>query len=532
MSHDTTAGGAPAFPSTVGQILTRSAARTPDRVALHFGERSWTYAELDAAVSRVAARLLAAGLGPGDRVAAYGKNSDAYLALYLGCARAGLVHVPVNFNATGDELTYLLTQSGATAVLADPGLAANVGAVAGELPEGTLRGSLRDGDAGGDGHDVLRWMQDTDGPVHVESGVTDDQLVQLLYTSGTTSRPKGAMMTHRALVHEYVSCLTALDMSDRDTPLHALPLYHSAQMHVFLMPYLALGATNHLVEAPDVLDIFTRIERNGVDSVFVPPTVWVGIAGHPELETRDLSKLRKAYYGASIMPTPVLQRLLARLPDVGFYNCFGQSEIGPLATVLRPEEHAQRPDSVGRAVLFVETRVVDEDMADVAPGELGEVVYRSPQLCTGYWDKPEETEEAYAGGWFHSGDLVRIDEEGYLFVVDRIKDVINTGGVLVASREVEEALYGHPGVGEVAVIGLPDPRWIEAIAAVVVAAEGATPEPAELIAFAKEHLAPQKVPKSVHVVAEIPKNASGKILKRELRDTLGGSAWEAARADA
>jgi fatty-acyl-CoA synthase len=249
--------------------------------------------------------------------------------------------------------------------------------------------------------------------------------------------------------------------------------------------------------------------------------VWVGLANHPRLAEADLGSLRKAFYGASIMPVPVLHKLQRRLPDAGFFNCFGQSEIGPLSTVLRPEEHADRPDSVGRAVLFVETRVVDPEMRDVAAGEVGEVVYRSPQLCSGYWGKPAETEEAFRGGWFHSGDLCRIDEEGYLFVVDRIKDVINTGGVLVASREVEDAIYRHEAVAEVAVVGLAHERWIEAIAAVVVRRQPVSEQ--DLITFAREHLASHKVPKSVHFVDELPKNASGKLLKRELRDQLSAA---------
>ena len=495
---------APRFHSTVGQILERSAARVPGRTALIFEDRRWSYAELDRAVARVAHALLhTLGLDKGDRVAAYGRNSDAYVILYLACARAGLIHVPVNYNAIAGELDYLLDQSGSRVVFADAALRDKVGRESSDLR-----------------HDVLGWAGG-DGAEHAERDVSDDDLVQLLYTSGTTSKPKGAMMTHRAFIHEYASCLQALDLHEDDVPLHSLPLYHSAQMHVFMLPYLSIGATNHLVEAPDPADILERVERDGLTSVFAPPTVWVAIANHPELTARDLGTLTKAYYGASIMPVPVLQKLRQTLPQVGFYNCFGQSEIGPLATVLRPEEHEQRPDSAGRAVLFVQTRVVDSDMNDVAPNELGEVVYRSPQLCAGYWDKPEETEEAFAGGWFHSGDLVRQDEEGYIYVVDRIKDVINTGGVLVASREVEEALYEHPAVAEVAVVGLPHERWIEAIAAVVVAKGEVTGE--ELIAFARERLASHKVPKSVHLVDELPKNASGKLLKRELRAQLGGT---------
>ncbi|MCX0242260.1 AMP-binding protein, partial [Streptomyces drozdowiczii] len=228
--------------------------------------------------------------------------------------------------------------------------------------------------------------------------------------------------------------------------------------------------------------------------------------------------LRKAYYGASIMPVPVLERLRGRLPGLAFYNCFGQSEIGPLATVLGPDEHEGRMDSCGRPVLFVEAKVVDEDGKDVPDGTAGEVVYRSPQLCTGYWDKPEESAEAFRDGWFHSGDLAVRDADGYFTVVDRVKDVINSGGVLVASRQVEDALYTHPAVAETAVVGLPDERWIEAVTAVVVLKGEATEE--ELIAHARERLAHFKAPKRIVFTDALPRNASGKILKRDLRDRL------------
>jgi fatty-acyl-CoA synthase len=517
---------APDYPSTVGRVLERTARRVPGKLALTFAQRSWSYEELDRAAGRVAAGLLAQGLEPGDRVAAFGKNSDAYLLLYLGCARTGLVHVPVNFNARGDELVYLLTQSSPRVAFHDPALRPVIDEVADALAAirlGTLRDGAPDGVQDGSG-DVLAWALDEAAPIHEEHGVRDDDLAQLLYTSGTTSMAKGAMMTHRAFVHEYVSAITALDLHEHDVQLHSLPLYHSAQMHVKLLPGLAVGATNHLLESPDLDEIFDRIPRDGVDVLFLPPTVWVGFVNHPRFADADLSGLRRAFYGASIMPMPILERLRARMPQVGFYNLFGQSEIGPLATVLRPEEHAERPDSVGRSVLFVETRVVDEQMRDVAPGELGEVIYRSPQLCRGYWGKPEETSEAFRGGWFHSGDLVRIDAQGYMFVVDRLKDVINTGGVLVASREVEDALYDHPAVAEVAVIGLPHEVWIEAIAAVVVLHDDASVSAEQLVAYGRERLPGHKAPKSVHILEELPKNASGKLLKRELRELFGGSA--------
>ncbi|MER6241584.1 acyl-CoA synthetase [Streptomyces griseorubiginosus] len=492
--------------STVDGVLRRSARRTPARVAVEYGERSWTYEELDDAVSRAASVLLGEGLSRGDRVGAYGHNSDAYLIAFLACARAGLVHVPVNQNLTGDDLAYLLDQSGSTLVLADPDLMDR-------LPTGVRTLPLRDAEGS------LLARLDATAPYDGPEPRSED-LVQLLYTSGTTALPKGAMMTHRALVHEYLSAITACDLSAGDRPVHSLPLYHSAQMHVFLLPYLAVGATNVILDAPDGDRLFDLIEQGRADSLFAPPTVWIGLSNRPDCDTRDLSGLRKAYYGASIMPVPVLERLRERLPKLGFYNCFGQSEIGPLATVLAPDEHKGRMDSCGRTVLFVDARVVDEDGKDVPDGTPGEIVYRSPQLCEGYWDKPEETEAAFRDGWFRSGDLAVRDAHGYFTIVDRVKDVINSGGVLVASRQVEDALYTHDAVAEVAVIGLPDERWVEAVTAVVVP-RGEVTE-AELLTHAREKLSHFKAPKRVLFVDELPRNASGKILKRELRDRFAG----------
>ncbi|MER8007563.1 acyl-CoA synthetase [Streptomyces sp. NPDC094149] len=491
--------------STVDGVLRRSARRTPARVAIEYADRRWTYQELDEAVSRAASVLLGRGLAPGDRVGAYGHNSDAYLIGFLACARAGLVHVPVNQNLTGDDLAYIVGQSGSSLVLADPDLAPR-------LADGVRTLPLRDAE------DSLLARLAT-APAYDGPEPRTEDLVQLLYTSGTTALPKGAMMTHRALVHEYLSAITALDLSAGDRPAHSLPLYHSAQMHVFLLPYLAVGATNIILDAPDGDRLFDLIEAGRVDSLFAPPTVWIGLANRPDFATRDLDGLRKAYYGASIMPVPVLERLRERLPKLGFYNCFGQSEIGPLATVLAPDEHKGRMDSCGRPVLFVDARVVDENGKEVPDGTPGEIVYRSPQLCEGYWDKPEETAEAFRDGWFHSGDLAVRDAHGYYTIVDRVKDVINSGGVLVASRQVEDALYTHDAVAEVAVVGLPDERWVEAVTAIVVPRRDVTE--AELIEHAREKLSPFKAPKRVVFVTELPRNASGKILKRRLRDRFG-----------
>jgi len=507
--------------NTIGEALRRAAAVFRDAPALHFRERTWSFHALDAGADRVARRLLSLGLVKGDRVLAYGRNSDSFLLLWLGCARAGLVHVPANYALTAAELEYVARQSGATALIHDAVGAVTAARVAADCAitrVGTFTGEA--------GLDILSTAQDPawdagDG-AELPDDVTDNDIAQILYTSGTTGLPKGAAHAHTALLAQYASCIVAFELRAEERALAALPLYHTAQMHAFTMPLLLVGAESVLIESPVPADCLELIERHRLSSFFAPPTVWISLLRHADFSTRDLTRLEKIYYGASIMPLPVLRELRARLPGARPFHAYGQTEIAPLGTVLKPEEHDARPTSVGRPVLNVRTRVVGPDMQDMKPGQHGEIVHRSPQLLLFYWDKPEETAEAFLGGWFHSGDIGFFDEDGFLYVVDRVKDVINTGGVLVASREVEDALFTHPAVSEVAVIALPDARWIEAVTAVVVLRPGQQVDEAALIAHARETLAPFKVPKRVIFAPNLPKNTAGKLLKRELRVTYSG----------
>jgi fatty-acyl-CoA synthase len=488
--------------NTAGDALRRTARLFRDRSALVFGERDWSFNALDRAADRVAAHFASLGMRQGDRIAAYGRNSDAYFIAFLACLRGGFVHVPVNYALTGEELSYIVGQSGSRMVLVGAGLEDNltgIGAAACRLSE------------------LLPIALDAAAPDGQEPDLHDDSLAQIVYTSGTTAAPKGAMMTHKAMVSQYYSVIHNMDYAESDRALAALPLYHTAQTHAFTMPQLLVGARTILIEAPVANEVLRLIEQERITSFFAPPTVWISLLRHPDFATRDLVSLEKIYYGASIMPVPVLNELRERLPGARHYNCYGQTEIAPLATVLLPEEHDARPASCGRPCLNVQTRVVDPEMNDVPPGTHGEIVHRSPHLMVGYWEKPAETEEAFAGGWFHSGDVGYFDAEGYLYIVDRIRDVINTGGVLVASREVEEVLFAHPAVSEVAVVGLPDDKWIEAVTAFVVLRPGREADAAALLALAREHLAPYKLPKKVVFVDHLPRNTAGKLLKRELR---------------
>lgn len=504
--------------NSVSLHFARVAATQRDTVALKYQDRTWTYRRLDQAVTVAAARLRSLKLQPGDRVAVMGKNSDTFLILFLAASRAGLVHVPINFALTGPELEYLVTDSDATVLIVDDEYAETVDDIA---QTAQLQHVVRISEM----LDHLETELEAGEPVadlvsaHDLDAAEEADLAQLLYTSGTTSAPKGAMLTHRALLAHYNGVIPALDFTRDDNPLIAMPLYHSAAMHVFALPYLFLGATLRLTRVPDIAEILERIEVEQIGSLFLAPTVWVPLSQHPDLATRDLSTLTKAQYGASIMPVTVLQRLREQYPEIGFYNCFGQSEMAPLCTVLRPEEHDARPASAGRAIPTVQLRVVDPETGQgVDPTVPGEVQYRSPQLFSGYWNKPEQTHEAFMDGWFRSGDLVVIDDEGYIEVVDRIKDVINTGGVLVASREVEDAIYRHEAVAEVAVVGRPHDKWIEQVTAVVVLKDGYEDvSDADIRDLTRKYLARHKVPGHIEFVTELPRNQSGKLLKRELK---------------
>ena len=511
---------------SIGDLLRRSAARDPGTIALVYRGLRQTYAELDATVNRTASSLAARGIGPGQRVAIFSHNNDAFVVAYFALARLGAVSVPINFMLAPAEVGYVLGHSGANGLIAEDtlvpvaeqALAAEAGAERGGV---TVRGVIleRGGDAPPGWESVASWMADGDATPPAVT-VDGDDLAQLIYTSGTESRPKGAMLPHRSLIAQYVSCVVDGEMAGTDVEVHSLPLYHCAQLHCFLTPGIYLGATNVVLPGADPAAILAAIEAEHATKLFCPPTVWISLLRHPDFGRRDLSSLRKGYYGASVMPVEVLKEIGARLPGVRLFNFYGQTEMGPLATVLKPADQVRKAGSAGRAALNVETLVVDEAGRPQPAGQIGEIVHRSPHAMLGYWRDPDRTAQAFAGGWFHSGDLGVLDTEGYLTVVDRKKDMIKTGGENVASREVEEALYTHPAVAEAAVFGLPHPQWIEAVSAAVVIRDGQAATPDELIAHCRQRLGVFKVPKYMVLVAELPKNASGKLLKRELRAAI------------
>jgi fatty-acyl-CoA synthase len=503
---------------TLGDLLRRTAARNPDKTAIICGDVSWSYAEFDAICNRLANGMLASGVKPGDRVAILSRNSHGFAAVRFALAKMGAVLVPINFMLNAEEVAYILRHSGAELLWTGPDLV-ELGRAAAALDTSVKRLAWLPGEdpaappAGMEHFEQLLSADASEPQVEIDPA----SLLQIIYTSGTESLPKGAMLTHEAVLWEYVSCIVEGEVAGGDLILHALPLYHCAQLDVFLGPGAYTGATSVITGKPVPDNLLALIQKHRITSFFAPPSIWIALLRSPKFDTTDLSSLAKGYYGAAIMPVEVLKEVAARIPQIRLWNFYGQTEIAPVATVLYPHEQMRKAGSAGRAVINVETRVVDDRMQDVKPGEVGEIVHRSPQLLLGYYKDEERTAQAFEGGWFHSGDLGIIDEEGYITVVDRKKDMIKTGGENVASREVEETIYRMPGVSEVAVIGLTHPYWIEAVTAVIVPKDGQTLTENDVIAFCKEHMAHFKVPKAVVITDALPKNPSGKLLKRELR---------------
>ena len=500
----------------LGDLTRRTANRFPDKLAVVDRDTRLTFAELEDIISRTTAALDAAGLKKGDRLALLSHNCWEFVALSFATARLGVVLVPVNFMLGPDEIAYILDHSESSAFVVEEALVKTAEAALKSAGSGSVRLTAVIGSEAPEGWvDVHTWFEhDGEAPTVI---VEDDAPLRLMYTSGTESRPKGALLSSRSLMWQYVSCIVDGGMESHDVEVHSLPLYHCAQLDCFLGPDMYLGATSIILPAPDPAALLRTIETEQVTKLFAPPTVWIALLRCPDFDSTDLSSLRKGYYGASAMPVEVLNELRERLPNVRLWNFYGQTEMAPLATILGPEEQLSHAGSAGRAALTVETRVVDDDDNPVPPGTVGEIVHRSPHAMLGYYKDEAKTAEAFRNGWFHSGDLGFLDEEGRLSVVDRKKDMIKTGGENVASREVEEAIYQLDSVAEVAVFGVSHPRWIEAVVAVVVPKPDVSLTEQDVIEHARKHLAGYKTPKRVVIAEALPKNPSGKILKRELR---------------
>jgi acyl-CoA synthetase (AMP-forming)/AMP-acid ligase II len=474
----------------------------PGRPALVFDGQALTHDELHARAERLATVLAGAGVGRRDRVAMLLHNGFEFVESLLACHHLGAVAVPVNFRLAADEIAHILSDSGSAALIS--GLAVE------DLPDVGLRLDV------GSSYEEQR-----DGAApHLEPvALLEDDPALMCYTSGTTGRPKGAVLTHRGLVASTLSWIHEMRAGEDDVWLSGQPLFHIGGING-LLPFLVLGATSIVTPsgAFDAAASIDLIERHAVTMCIFVPTQWETICRANRVQRMNRDRLRVAMWGASPAPRATLELMASTFPGADIVSAYGQTEMSGATTLLKGPDATRKMGSVGRPMLGVELRVVDDELREVPPDQVGEIVYRGPTVMAAYHDDAPTTAEAFAGDWFHSGDLGRLDDEGYLWLVDRKKDLIVSGGENVYPAEVERVLREHPAVADVAVVGVPHPRWVETPLAFVVPVTGADVGEGELIAHCRERLAGYKKPSAIIAVDELPRNAGGKVLKGVLRD--------------
>ena len=502
--------------TTLGAILRRHVAERGEKVALRFAESSISYAELERRACQVANGLIAAGVTAGDRVAWLGKNSLTYFEYLLGAAKAHAVLVPVNWRLAAPEIEFILDDCQPRWIVVEPEFAGTLARLPGE------RHAIV---SGGAGDEYTAW-RDSQPAVDPWSSSSDDEPALQLYTSGTTGRPKGAVLTNRSLF-ALRARLAALGQPDwyrwsfEDVSLIAMPVAHISGTGWGLWT-LQHGATGVITREFDPHAIFELLTRHRITKVMMVPTAMRIAVRHPGAKQADFSFLRYIYYGGSPIP-PDLQRECMDVFGCGFVQMYGMTETAGTIVALAPEHHGPgtpgERGSVGRPLPGVEVRIVDGAGQPLPIGESGEIATRSLANMAAYFNRPDATAETIDGqGWLRTGDAGFVDDAGFVYLRDRVKDMIITGGENVYPVEVENAIHGHPDVADVAVVGVPDEKWGERVLAVVVAKAGRSPTPDSIIAWARERIAAYKAPKSVEFIAELPRNASGKVLRRELRD--------------
>jgi fatty-acyl-CoA synthase len=510
--------------------VARHAHSRPDAVALRFDGVSVTWRELDDRLRRLAAGLSARGVVKGDRVAVLMTNRPEFLEAVLAANLLGAIAVPVNFRLAAREVAQLLGDSGATVLITDAtmaGLASNASKGTGVpiriIVAGLDPASDADADSGVESYEAILAGTEPDPP---EVEIDERDIALIMYTSGTTGLPKGAMLTHLNLLMQAVTAIrTSRLLRDDEIGLVNVPLFHIAGIGNLPAQLLSGAITVIMPTAPftaeSTLDV---VESEGVTGMFLVPAQWQALCAHPDA-TRRTRSLRLISWGAAPATATLLEAMAKTFPHADVVSLFGQTEMSPVTTSLPGEDAIRKIGSVGKPLPTVPIRIVDDHMNDVAPGEVGEIVYRGPTVMAGYWNNPAATAEAFAGGWFHSGDLVRQDDEGFIYVVDRKKDMIISGGENIYSAEVENALAGHPGIADVAVIGARHERWGETPVAVVVpSGPSGPPTLDELTSWLRGRLASYKKPTAIVVVDQLPRSAAGKVLKHELRSKYGQAA--------
>ncbi len=486
-----------------------------DRIALVFEDQQWTYAEFSARVYSIAGALKARGVCMGDRVGFLGFNQPAFLETMVATNALGAIFVPLNFRLTGEELAFIIGDAGIHTLVIDPALADIISPVIDRLPcrQYFAVGSTTDGFEGIE--DAMVKAE----PVTEAVFLGPHDTLLIMYTSGTTGLPKGAMLTHGNFIWNNVNASYAFGGVRDDITLSAAPLFHIGGLNTGVISALQLGNTIVIMRHFDPGQALNLIEQHGVTHMFGAPAMFLFMSQHSHFAEANLDTIKMFVVGGAPVPEPLLKLYEAR--GIKFCQGYGLTETSPFSAFLGPDKALQKLGSAGLPPVTSGVRIVDADNLPVAANERGEICLCGPNIMKGYWNRPEATAKAIdAQGWFHSGDIGYLDEEGFLFICDRVKDMVISGGENVYPAEVESVLFGHDAIAEVAVIGLPDDKWGEAVTAVVALNEGHSLTLEELRSFAKEKLAKYKLPLRLHQIDALPRNPAGKVLKFQLRETL------------
>ena len=506
----------PASLMNIAQFLTCAASRHPTREAIVFEERRLTYLELNSRVNALALALLDLGLRKGDKVATLLRNSNQIVEVFLAAVKMGGVLTPLNFRLQKAETVRLVNHSDATTFVFSDEFLPLVDSLRDKLDN--VENFILVGD--GELPDARRYEQLIDAypPKEPDVDVQEEDACQLLYTSGTTGKPRGVILTHKNVLWNVIQTMLAREDVPDDSCLIIGPLYHTAALNNHFSIRLALAGTSVIVKQFDPFEMMTLVENEQINVISGSPTVFNVLLQLPELARFNTKSVTKITAGSAILPTETKKKLFEIFPNAhGIYDVYGCTEASPTITVLNASDSLRKHACVGKPVLAIDARLVDDDGNDLARGQVGEVVARGPTIMKGYYKDPEATQQAIRNGWLHKGDLARMDDEGFFYIVDRKKDVVISGGENVYPSEVEEVLFAHPKIAAAAVIGVPDEVWGETVRAIVVVVDGQHLSEPDVIDFCREFLAKYKCPKSVRFVPSLPTNPSGKVLKTELR---------------
>ncbi len=507
----------------LGELVARNARMIPTKEALVYGSRRYSWKEVDERSNAVANWLLGAGISRGHNVAMWLFNGDAFVFTFYGIVKAGAVAVPVNFRLAPPEAEYVFGHCEAAAVVFDDAFEPAIREMRPRLRGVRLLASAGAGRF--EGSEPLAAVVDGGDVEDPEVAVDEDDPSEILYTSGTTGKPKGALLTHHSQMTVAATMMSLVGLRPDDRLLHAAPLFHSAELNLYMNPGTYLGCTQVVVRDFVPAKVLDAVEHEKVTQFFGAPVMYTMMMADPGFDQRDLSSVRFWGYGAAPMPAHAVRAMIDRFKTDRFFCLCGFTEAGPGGIALGPEDQVKKAGAGGKPIVNMESRLVDELGAPITrPGVVGELVVRGDTIMKEYYRDPEATRAAIRNGWVHSGDLAVLDDEGYVTLVDRKKDMIITGGENVYSKQVEDELAAHPKIADVAVVGVPHPDWGETVAAVVVPRKDQTITLEEVREFLAPRIAHYKIPRRLEIASMLPRNVSGKVLKYQLRAQLAGTA--------